>query len=145
MSAPSGMIQPSIQPNIPQNIQQNIQQSRPNALTVRPTLQLKPASTVMRPSMNTRPFSKPQPMQSPAMALMTKATSLPLGVPAFRPIPPAEQTMPNTFNRKTTMSSTQPQQQRFPNAINNSVNNNLYTIYVLFAWNMIYFLLNRFC
>lgn len=144
MSAPSGMIQQSIQQNIQQNIQPNIQQSRPNALTARPALQLKTTSTVMRPSMNTRPFSKPQPMQSPAMALMTKATSLPLGVPAFRPIPPAEHTMQNSFNRKTTMSSTQ-QQQRFPNAINNSVSNNFYTICVLFTWNMIFTLLNRLC
>ncbi|XP_055549440.1 uncharacterized protein LOC129732516 isoform X2 [Wyeomyia smithii] len=60
-----------------------IQQSRPQALTVRPALKLSP-NTIAAPQ---RPTTGTPLYVSPATNLMTKATSLPLGVPAFKPLP----------------------------------------------------------
>ncbi|XP_058056195.1 uncharacterized protein LOC131207592, partial [Anopheles bellator] len=60
---------------------QPIQQSRPQAVTV-PRPKLPPNGLPKVPS------SVAPVYMSPAAGLMTKATSLPLGVPPFRPIPP---------------------------------------------------------
>ncbi|XP_065076123.1 uncharacterized protein mtg isoform X2 [Ochlerotatus camptorhynchus] len=63
----------------------NFQQSRPKAITVQPMLKLaSPTSNFVGPQ---RPTTGTPLYVSPATALMTKATSLPLGVPAFKPLP----------------------------------------------------------
>ena len=62
-----------------------VQQSRPQALTTKPNM-LTLGSTgalVQRPVPGTPIYPK----KSPAVSQMTQATSLPLGVPAFRPLP----------------------------------------------------------
>uniref|UniRef100_A0A182NS59 Chitin-binding type-2 domain-containing protein n=1 Tax=Anopheles dirus TaxID=7168 RepID=A0A182NS59_9DIPT len=62
-----------------------IQQSRPQAVTVRSSNLLPKGPVGGLPKM---PSSVASPVYvSPAASLMTKATSLPLGVPPFRPIP----------------------------------------------------------
>ncbi|XP_055644091.1 homeobox protein 13 isoform X2 [Toxorhynchites rutilus septentrionalis] len=64
-----------------------IQQSRPQALTARPVLKLatnNPIQNLQKPTQGTPAYV------SPATNLMTKATSLPLGVPAFKPLPKHE-------------------------------------------------------
>ncbi|EDS28862.1 chitin binding protein [Culex quinquefasciatus] len=83
-----------------------IMQSRPQALTARPMLKLTTANSVTGPQ---RPTTGTPVYVSPANSLMTKASSLPLGVPAFRPLPKPEPEpvsyvptlVPKTFSLKT--------------------------------------------
>ncbi|XP_058445892.1 uncharacterized protein LOC131427031 isoform X2 [Malaya genurostris] len=74
-----------------------IQQSRPQAITVRPMLKLAPNAIVapQRPTTGTPQYV------SPASNLMTKATSLPLGVPAFKPLPSKPEPEPNQLMNQT--------------------------------------------
>jgi hypothetical protein len=107
-------------------------QSRPQALTVRNMQQVtaqlnrpingpynqylrgKPIPQYMkngvRQQLATRappPYKRSGPV-SPAMALMTQATSLPLGVPAFKPIPPPDPNLNvNQILKMTTLSPSQ--------------------------------------
>ncbi|XP_058825838.1 uncharacterized protein LOC131685851 isoform X2 [Topomyia yanbarensis] len=89
-----------------------IQQSRPQALTVRPMLKLSP-NTIVSPQ---RPTPGTPQYVSPATNLMTKATSLPLGVPAFKPLPKPEpepnQLMNQTssFHRPSRITAAAPNQ-----------------------------------
>ncbi|XP_053681171.1 uncharacterized protein LOC128732033 [Anopheles nili] len=71
-----------------------IQQSRPQAVTVRSSAPLLAKPLPKIPSSPSSPV-----YVSPAASLMTKATSLPLGVPPFRPIPkPTPETEPVRFD-----------------------------------------------
>uniref|UniRef100_A0A182VZA4 Chitin-binding type-2 domain-containing protein n=1 Tax=Anopheles minimus TaxID=112268 RepID=A0A182VZA4_9DIPT len=87
-SLPSPSISPS--PGAP------IQQSRPQAVTVRSSASMLPKGIGGLPKV---PSSASPVYVSPASSLMTKATSLPLGVPPFRPIPkPTPETEPVRFD-----------------------------------------------
>ncbi|XP_052902493.1 uncharacterized protein LOC128310003 [Anopheles moucheti] len=87
-SLPSPSIAPS--PGVP------IQQSRPQAVTVRSSASMLPKGIGGLPKV---PSSVSPVYVSPASSLMTKATSLPLGVPPFRPIPkPTPETEPVRFD-----------------------------------------------
>ncbi|XP_053667606.1 uncharacterized protein LOC128717955, partial [Anopheles marshallii] len=87
-SLPSPSISPS--PGVP------IQQSRPQAVTVRSSASMLPKGIGGLPKI---PSSVSPVYVSPASSLMTKATSLPLGVPPFRPIPkPTPETEPVRFD-----------------------------------------------
>ncbi|XP_053690709.1 uncharacterized protein LOC128739257 [Sabethes cyaneus] len=90
---------------MPSSYSPPIQQSRPQALTVRPMLKLAP-NTIAAPQ---RPTTGTPTYVSPASNLMTKATSLPLGVPAFKPLPKSDPEpvrynppmLPTSFSLKT--------------------------------------------
>ncbi|XP_035897535.1 uncharacterized protein LOC118505609 isoform X1 [Anopheles stephensi] len=70
-----------------------IQQSRPQAVTVRSSASMLPKGLPKVPSSASPVYV------SPASSLMTKATSLPLGVPPFRPIPkPTPEAEPVRFD-----------------------------------------------
>uniref|UniRef100_A0A182PGQ5 Chitin-binding type-2 domain-containing protein n=1 Tax=Anopheles epiroticus TaxID=199890 RepID=A0A182PGQ5_9DIPT len=71
-----------------------IQQSRPQAVTVRSSAQMLPKGVLPKVPSSASPV-----YVSPASSLMTKATSLPLGVPPFRPIPkPTPEAEPVRFD-----------------------------------------------
>uniref|UniRef100_A0A182MAD5 Chitin-binding type-2 domain-containing protein n=1 Tax=Anopheles culicifacies TaxID=139723 RepID=A0A182MAD5_9DIPT len=73
-----------------------IQQSRPQAVTVRSSASMLPKGIGGLPKV---PSSASPVYVSPASSLMTKATSLPLGVPPFRPIPkPTPEAEPVRFD-----------------------------------------------
>ena len=73
-----------------------IQQSRPQAVTVRSSAPMLPKGGLPPKGV---PSSASPVYMSPASSLMTKATSLPLGVPPFRPIPkPTPEAEPVRFD-----------------------------------------------
>uniref|UniRef100_A0A182KF98 Chitin-binding type-2 domain-containing protein n=1 Tax=Anopheles christyi TaxID=43041 RepID=A0A182KF98_9DIPT len=86
---------PSLPAPIAPSLGAPIQQSRPQAVTVRSSVQMLPKGAGL-PKV---PSSVSPVYVSPASSLMTKATSLPLGVPPFRPIPkPTPEAEPVRFD-----------------------------------------------
>ncbi|XP_061497151.1 uncharacterized protein LOC5667484 isoform X2 [Anopheles gambiae] len=76
-----------------------IQQSRPQAVTVRSSAPMLPKGGLPPKGV---PSSASPVYMSPASSLMTKATSLPLGVPPFRPIPkPTPEAEPSQLMNQT--------------------------------------------
>ncbi|XP_049301103.1 uncharacterized protein LOC125774841 isoform X2 [Anopheles funestus] len=114
-SLPSPSISPS--PGAP------IQQSRPQAVTVRSSASMLPKGIGGLPKV---PSSVSPVYVSPASSLMTKATSLPLGVPPFRPIPkPTPETEPSQLMNQTSSfhrsAPTRNPGPPFPNAPNQQI------------------------
>lgn len=117
-----------------------ILQSRPQALTVRNMQQMKAQLTApvgylrgqsskmipqqylkngMRQQLATRPPPVYKKYVSPAKSYMTQAASLPLGVPAFKPIPPKD---PNdNVNEILKINTLPPIQSKFYGVTNNQV------------------------